>query len=50
MIHESVRRNPETYQKINVTTLEVILSVAADPFDGGLDGLDRGLGLLSRIA
>jgi len=50
MIRESVREIPETHQKINVTTLEVIVSVAADPLDGGLDGLDRGLSLLGRIA
>ena len=44
-----MRRNSETHQEVNVTTLEVILSVAAYSLDGGLDGLDGRLGVFGRI-
>ena len=50
MIRELIWRIPETHQEVYVATLEVILSMTAHSFDGGLNGLDRGLDLFSHIA
>lgn len=44
-----MRWSLETHQEIYITTLEVILSVTAHPFDGGLNGLDCGLKVFNRV-